>query len=100
LPLHEKAPAQKREDEPGKGANQSASEPSQGKADAPADAQGKADAPADAEARPQSAGQTASQKQVPAGSYDFHSDQWAALYAKRIDSMIAALKSKGRISRR
>jgi hypothetical protein len=85
VPLHEKAPAQKREGEPAQRANQSASEPSQGKAGAPADA----------EAPPQSARQTASPKQVPGGSYDFHSDQWAALYAKRIDAMIAALKSKG-----
>src|ERR1700720_1118086 len=30
-----------------------------------------------------------------ADAYDFHTDQWAALYAKRIDAMIAALKSKG-----
>jgi hypothetical protein len=29
------------------------------------------------------------------GPYDFHTDQWAALYTKRIDAMIAALKSKG-----
>ena len=76
--LHEKAPAQKREGEPAQGVNQSTSEPSQGKAGAPADA----------EALPQ----TASQKQ---GSFDFHTDQWAALYAKRVDAMIAALKSKG-----
>jgi hypothetical protein len=32
---------------------------------------------------------------VPGGSYEFHTDQWATLYAKRIDDMIAALKSKG-----
>jgi len=32
---------------------------------------------------------------MPGGTYDFHTDQWAALYAKRIDEMIAALKSKG-----
>jgi len=85
LPLHEKGPAQKREGEPAQGANQSANDLSQGKAGAPPDA----------EARPQSVGQTASQKQVPAGSYDFHTDQWATLYAKRIDAMIAALKSNG-----
>src|SRR5262249_7782055 len=36
-----------------------------------------------------------SQPEAPAGSYDFHTDQWAALYVKRIDAMIAALKSKG-----
>lgn len=32
---------------------------------------------------------------MPGGSYEFHTDQWATLYAKRIDEMIAALKSKG-----
>jgi hypothetical protein len=77
--LREKASApSKRNSEPAQGANQSTSESSQGKAGAPADA----------EALPQ----TASQKQ---GSFDFHTDQWAARYAKRVDAMIAALKSKG-----
>ncbi|HTC03078.1 MAG TPA: SGNH family hydrolase [Xanthobacteraceae bacterium] len=33
--------------------------------------------------------------QGPPGSYDFHTDKWAELYAKRVDEMIAALKSKG-----
>jgi uncharacterized protein len=32
---------------------------------------------------------------VPGGSYEFHTDPWATLYAKRIDDMINALKSKG-----
>ena len=35
------------------------------------------------------------QRQGPPGSYDFHTDKWAELYAKRVDDMIAALKSKG-----
>jgi hypothetical protein len=35
------------------------------------------------------------QHPVPGGSYDFHTDKWAELYSKRIDEMIAALKSKG-----
>jgi hypothetical protein len=35
------------------------------------------------------------QQPVPSGPYDFHTDQWAALYVKRVDAMIAALKSKG-----
>ena len=83
VPLREKAPAQpKPKGEPAQGANQSASQASQ----AP---------PADAEAPPQTAGQTASKQPVPGGPYDFHTDQWAALYVKRIDAMIAALKSKG-----
>jgi hypothetical protein len=34
-------------------------------------------------------------RQGPPGSYDFHTDKWAELYAKRIDDMIAVLKSKG-----
>jgi hypothetical protein len=29
------------------------------------------------------------------GTYEFHTDKWAELYSKRIDDMIAALKSKG-----
>jgi uncharacterized protein len=31
----------------------------------------------------------------PGGTFDFHTDEWAKLYAKRIDEMIAVLKSKG-----
>jgi uncharacterized protein len=31
----------------------------------------------------------------PGTAYDFHTDQWADLYGKRIDDMIAAVKSKG-----
>jgi lysophospholipase L1-like esterase len=86
LPLREKALAQpKRNGEPAQRANQSAGQASQDKAALPADA----------EAPPQTAGQTESQHPVPGGPYDFHTDQWAALYVKRIDAMIAALKSKG-----
>ena len=86
LPLREKAAAQpKQKDEPAQKTNQSASQASRDKAAAPADA----------EAVPQAAAQIESQQAVPAGSYDFHTDQWAALYVKRIDAMIAALKSKG-----
>jgi hypothetical protein len=32
---------------------------------------------------------------TPGASYEFHTDAWAELYGKRIDAMIAALKSKG-----
>jgi hypothetical protein len=82
LPLREKALAQpKRNGEPAQRANQSAGQASQ--------------EPADAEAPPQTARQTESQHPLPGGPYDFHTDQWAALYVKRIDAMIAALKSKG-----
>jgi hypothetical protein len=37
----------------------------------------------------------APQRQPPAASYEFHTDKWAELYSKRIDDMIAALKTKG-----
>ncbi|MGA8615582.1 MAG: SGNH family hydrolase, partial [Xanthobacteraceae bacterium] len=32
---------------------------------------------------------------TPGGTYEFHTDEWAELYTKRIDDMIAVLKSKG-----
>jgi hypothetical protein len=32
---------------------------------------------------------------TPGGTYEFHTDLWAELYNKRIDAMIAAVKSKG-----
>lgn len=51
-------------------------------------------APSDAAAAAQSADAT-TQHPVPGSSYDFHTDLWAELYVKRIDAMIAALKSKG-----
>jgi hypothetical protein len=35
------------------------------------------------------------QRPTVGGTYEFHTDEWAALYAKRIDDMIAVLKSKG-----
>jgi uncharacterized protein len=85
LPLREKAPAEPKQNaEPGKGANQSASQASQVKAGAPSDT-----------APLKTTAQTESHQPVLGGSYDFHTDQWAAHYAKRIDEMIAALKSKG-----
>src|SRR6516162_3177568 len=81
VPLSEKAPAQqKRSGEPAQGENQSASQGPQDKAAAPAEVK--------------TTPQTASQQLVPSGPYDFHTDQWAALYTKRVDAMIAALKSK------
>ena len=84
VPLREKAPAQpKQNGGPPQAANQSA-----------APAQDEAPQTADPEAKPSPAGQSASQAQVPGGPYDFHTDRWAAIYAKRIEAMIAALKSK------
>jgi uncharacterized protein len=50
-------------------------------------------APAVAAAQP--AGADTTEHPVPGHSYDFHTDQWAELYVKRTDAMIAALKSKG-----
>ncbi len=50
----------------------------------------------DTEAAPkENAAGTEAQRPVAGGLYEFHTDQWAALYAKRIDEMIAALKAKG-----
>jgi hypothetical protein len=56
--------------------------------------QDKAAAPIDNEAPPQAA-QNETQRPGPGGSYDFHTEQWAALYAKRVDQMIATAKSAG-----
>jgi hypothetical protein len=86
VPLGEKAPAQpKRNGEAAQVANQS---PGPASPD-------QAAAPADTEAPPQTTAHSDTQRPVPGRSYDFRTDQWAALYAKRIDAMIAALKSKG-----
>src|SRR6516165_3334100 len=82
VPLREKAPAQpKPKSETAQGENQSASQASQDKTAAPAEAK--------------TPPQAVSQQPVPSGPYDFHTDQWAALYVKRVDAMIAALKGKG-----
>jgi uncharacterized protein len=56
--------------------------------------QGAAPSDAAAASQPAAADGTAAHP-VPGRSYDFHTDQWAELYVKRIDAMIAALKSKG-----
>ena len=71
------------------GANQAANPP------APQPPQDKPAAPVDTEAPPQAGSQGDAQRPVPGGSYEFHTDPWATLYAKRIDDMINALKSKG-----
>ena len=70
-------------------ANQTGNQPAGG---APQD---KTAMPVDTEAPPQSAAQADTQRPVPGGVYEFHTDPWATLYAKRIDEMIAALKGKG-----
>src|SRR6516164_6763879 len=82
-------PNAKRAGEPAQGTNQAAN---------PAAAQPPQDKtapPVDSEAPPQAAAQGDTQRPAPGGSYEFHTDPWATLYTKRIDDMIAALKSKG-----
>jgi uncharacterized protein len=83
-------PNTKRPGEPQQGAAQTPNPPTAGQAP-----QDKAAMPADTEAPPQPAAQGETQRPTPGVSYEFHTDQWATLYAKRIDDMIAALKSKG-----
>jgi hypothetical protein len=96
LPLRDQAPARPGTphtgDEPSPAAGQAA-QPSQQKPGAVTPA-----APP-AEAAQQDAGQPAAasdtQRQPSGGTYDFQTDKWAELYAKRIDDMIAALKVRG-----
>jgi uncharacterized protein len=91
VPLRDKSPpppAAKRAGDAGQAANQ-ANQPA-----APASPD-KGAAPTDTEAPPQAAANTDTQRPAAGSSYDFHTEQWATLYAKRIDDMIAALKSKG-----
>jgi hypothetical protein len=92
VPLRDKNPPPpnaKRAGEPAQGTNQAAN---------PAAAQPPQDKtapPVDSEAPPQAAAQGDTQRPASGGSYEFHTDPWATLYTKRIDDMIAALKSKG-----
>ena len=106
-PLRDKTPvppATKRPGEPAQGTNQgtnkgsnqpSNQETNKGTSAAVQPPQDKAAGPSDTEASPQAATATDTRHPAPGGSYDFHTDQWAELYGKRIDEMIAALKSKG-----
>ncbi len=57
--------------------------------------QDKGAAASDAAAASQPGADTTAQHPVPGRSYEFHTDLWADLYVKRIDEMIAALKTKG-----
>ena len=82
-------PNAKRAGEPAQPAKQTANQPA---APAPQD---KTAMPADTEAPPQPAAQAETQRPVPGGTYEFHTDPWSTLYTKRIDEMIDALKSKG-----
>jgi uncharacterized protein len=51
--------------------------------------------PPDADQPPAAANEAQRRPPPAGGNYEFHTDKWAELYAKRIDDMIAALKSKG-----
>jgi uncharacterized protein len=89
-PLRDKTPPTNanRAGEPAQAAKQTANQ-------APPAPQDKTTTPADTEAPQQPAAQADTKRPVPGGSYEFQTDPWATLYAKRIDDMIAALKSKG-----
>ncbi len=82
LPLRERAPDKEKDKDKKAAADLSAGA-------APADA-------ATPDAEPP-AGVVAAEKErrSPTGWYEFRTDKWAELYSKRIDDMIAALKSKG-----
>jgi hypothetical protein len=88
ITIRDRAPAkpdpQKKADAPAQSGNATAN---------PAPAE-KPAAPADTEAPPQDVASN-TQKPTPGGAYEFHTDQWAAVYGKRVDEMIAALKTKG-----
>jgi uncharacterized protein len=106
VPLRDKnpPPPNAKRGEPAQSANQLAPNAKRGSEQPPTASQATNQAPAqppqdkmepvDSEAAPQAA-QVDAQRPAPGGSYEFHTDPWAALYAKRIDDMIAALKSKG-----
>jgi uncharacterized protein len=76
--------------------NQAATQPSQTQPsghDDTAPAAPGAEAPADPPAAPPA--ETQQQRRTPAVSYEFHTDKWGELYSKRVDEMIAVLKTKG-----
>ncbi|MGC1355318.1 MAG: SGNH family hydrolase [Xanthobacteraceae bacterium] len=88
LPLRERAPSNKtspqgQQTEKGPSANPPASNA------APAANAPQADSEQPAAAAPEP------QRRPPGGNYEFRTDTWAELYEKRIDDMIAAVKSKG-----
>jgi len=86
LPLRERAPSSKTVPQ----GTEKAAPGSQGAAASPSAPNA---APADSE---QSAATTSeSPRRAPGGNYEFRTDVWAELYEKRIDEMIAAVKSKG-----
>ena len=87
LPLRDRAPPAKAAAAPAQG--QGTTAPASG-ATAPA-----ASAPDTARPNGEQPAIAANEPQRRGGSYEFHTDKWAELYDKRIDDMIAALKSNG-----
>jgi hypothetical protein len=85
LPLRERAPPEK--DKKGAATSQ------QGQAATPPAQPPSESAQPDPDQPTIAAPETA--RRSPNGYNEFHTDRWAELYAKRIDDMIAALKSKG-----
>lgn len=59
------------------------------------DAKASAQTPADAARHDREQPPAAPERKPPGGIYEFHSDNWAELYDKRIEEMITALKSVG-----
>jgi hypothetical protein len=94
LGLNDRVPLRDRAPPPHSGSQKNAEQPApQASQNSP---QAALAASPDSEAPPQdSAVAPDAQHPVPGGTYEFHTDQWAALYSKRIDEMIAALKGKG-----
>ncbi len=92
LPLRERVPEKdkdKDKDKKGKAVS------SQGQGVAPAAQASSETAQADTERAPAAIAAPETQRRSPNGYYEFHGDKWAELYSKRIDEMIAALKTKG-----
>jgi len=85
LPLRERAPLSK----PAQQGTEKGAPGSQGAA---ASASAPNAAPTDEQSAP---APSDSQRRAPGGNYEFRTDTWADLYEKRIDDMIAAVRSKG-----
>ncbi len=89
LPLRDRAPPAKSEKNEKNEKNATSSPQGQGATTPSAEP-----TPPDADQPPPAANE-AQRRPPPGGNYEFHTDKWAELYEKRIDDMIAALKSKG-----
>ncbi len=93
LPLRDRLPPAKDKDKDAKDKDKKAAAAPQGQGTNAVEPTA-AEPPPDAE-QPSIAGNEPQRRSISTGSYyEFHSDKWADLYAKRIDEMIAALKSK------